>query len=448
MRRTQATQWLALSLVAALVAPLNGQLPGPQQKVTLYVIDFDNLEGDDRLDWLSKALKDMVLLKMEPEERIEARDAGSIRPFLEAREGRGITGQVSNSLLMMGSYHRRGALLVIDLQLLDLRDWTNLAAATVEAPYGQIPEVNRTLTSKVLEMMTGLDYFSAVDLQAPVTAQERAASQAEVDFLDPTLRYGDQAPAVSREMLLALDDLEQAMDVYSGFQQEPKGTRQAGNVYYREFSLEGEGSLPAERARNTALFEQLIERVAQNPYEADLGELGMEVDPYDNNRIYLNIPVSYRIKMTLVEDLLYALPYVATREQGRLRFFTYDKSKFNFSPSLLAGIARGDFRIIPVVQLLDQEGRIRAVIIDSPDMSWERYFPRGSVPVLRQRNFFPMLAITTSGYTVDVRMETADLDTHYRFEVEAQNLPRIARVAVVFMKEADLLRFLKGLEYL
>ena len=445
MRITSPITWLALGLTASLTMPLSGQLPVSQQKIVLFVIDFDNLEGDDRLDWLAKALKDMVLLKMEPEGRVDARDAGSIRPFLEAREGGDATRQVSNSLLLMGSYHRRGALLVMELQLLDLRDWSSLSVSTVEAPYGNIPQVNLALSNKVLEIMRGLDYFSGVDIEAPITREERAASKAELELLDPALRYGDQAPAASRDMLLALDDLEKAMDVYSGYQQEPQGTRQAGDVYFREFSLEGEGSLPAERARHTALFEQMIQRVAQNPYEADLGDLRMEVDPYDNNRVYLNIPVNFRVKKTLVEDLLFALPYVATREQGRLRFVSYDKSKFNFSPSLIAGIARGDYRIIPVVQLLDENGRVKAAIIDSPDRTWERYFPRNGVKVVRQRKFVPMLAVTTSGFAVDVRMETADLMTQYQFDMSAQNLPRIARVAVVFMREAELLRFLQGL---
>ncbi len=438
---------LFLALLAALGLPLQGQLPSEQQKVTLFVIDFDNLEGDARLDWLSKALKDMVLLRMEPEERIIAKDAGSIRPFLEAREsGRpGKLALASNSLLLMGSYHRQGALLVMEIQFLDLRDWSSLGLGRVEAPYGNIPQVNSVLTGRVVEMLKRLDYYSGVDLEAPLAREEIAAAEEELALLAPAQRYGTQAPAASRDMLHALDDLEEAMDVYSGFRQPASSTQQDGDRYFRDFKLEGSGALPVERARHTALFEDMLKRVAQNPYAAELGELGLEVDPYNNERVYLTIPVTYRIKQTLLEDMLYALPYVSTREQGRLRFIRYDRSKFNFSAALLGSIARGDFRVIPVVQMLDEQGRLRAAIVDSPDMSWERYFPDGPVKVVRQRRFVSMMAITTSGFSVDVRMETVNLETKYEFDVDVNVLPSLARVAVVFMKEEELLRFLRSL---
>ena len=440
-------QGFFLALLVMLSVPVQGQAPSEQQQVTLFVIDFDNLEGDARLDWLSKALKDMVLLRMEPEARIIAKDAGSIRPFLEARESgrRGKLALASNSLLLMGSYYRQGALLVIEVQFLDLRDWSSLAMGRVEAPYGDIPQVNTLLTERVVEIVKRLDYYSGVDLDAPLAREDLAAAEAELALLGPARRYGTQAPAVSRDMLHALDDLEEAMDVYSGFRQPASGTQQAGERYFRDFKLEGSGILPVERARYTALFEDMLKRVAQNPYAAELGELGLEVDPYNNDRVYLTIPVTYRIKQTLLEDMLFALPYVSTREQGRLRFIRYDRSKFNFSPALLGSIARGDYRVIPVVQMLDEQGRLRAAIVDSPDMSWERYFPDGPVKVVRQRRFVSMMAITTSGFSVDVRMETVNLETKYEFDVDVNVLPSLARVAVVFMKEQELLKFLQSL---
>lgn len=447
MRLDKFYGMLAACILTLVLSPATAQLPLSQQQVTLFVIDFDNLEGDDRLDWLSKALKDMVLLKMEPEERIVARDAGAIRPFLEARERDfgNLSQLASNSLLLMGSYHRRGALLSIDLQLLDMRKWSSLGMVRVEAPYGDMPLVNAELTQRALELVQGLDYFSGVKIDEPLAREEIVAAEAAFEELEPAKRYGRQAPATSRELLHALDDLEQAMDVYSGYQQPAGETQQSGDVYFREFSLEGYGALPVEKARHTALFEEVLQRVAQNPYAAELGELGLEVDPYNENRVYLTIPVTYQIKQTLLEDMLYSLPYVSTREQGRLRFVRYDRSKFNFSASLIGGIARGDFRVIPVIQLVDQDGRIRAAIVDTPDITWERYFPSGAVRVIRQRRFVSMIAITTSGYSIDVRMETSERDTHYEFDVDVNNLPSIARVAVVFMKEEELLRFLKGL---
>ncbi|UCH63860.1 MAG: hypothetical protein JSU77_05305 [Fidelibacterota bacterium] len=448
-------------ILACLVSGLPGQVaprtiglrpvePPGRDAVTLFILDFDNLPGDARLDWLSRALKDMVLLRLEEEPRIVARDAGDITPFLEARvaeragEARRLA---SNNLLLMGAYRRQDARLVVDLQLLDMRDWSSLRRESLEALYSDIPQLNELLVEKVLSMVKGVEFFSGIDLEAPPEKVERPLPPSEAvapDFA-PADEYGRTIPQVQEDLTRALKDLEEAMDSYSGYRQEPSGTFQSEESYYRDFQLEGFGALPEEKVRHTELFEDVLRRVADNPYSADIGDLSLEVDPYDDNRVYISIPVSYRVKQALVEDMLYSLPYVATREERRLRTIRYDKSKFNFSTSLIDRIARGDYRVVPVVQLLDPQGVVRAVLVDSPDMSWERYFPRVGVTVVRQKRFVPLMAITTSGFSVDVRLETSDVDVFYEFDIDVNRLTSYARVEVRFMKENQLLGFLQSL---
>ncbi len=445
-----------LGVLGGIAGGLCGQvvprqiMPPNRDAVTLFVLDFDNLQGDARLDWLSRALKDMVLLRMEEEPRIIAHDAGDITPFLEARvaeRARETRQLASNNLLLMGTYRRQDARLVVDLQLLDMKDWSSLQRESLEALYSDIPQLNKLLVEQVLSMVKGVEFFSGFDLEAPPEVAERPSlpSEIEREVLAPTEEYGRKVPQVQEDLARALKDLEEAMDSYSGYRQEPSGTLQSEGSYYRDFQLEGSGTLPEEKARHTELFEDVLRRVADNPYSADIGDLSLEVDPYNDDRVYISIPVSYRVKQTLVEDMLYSLPYVATREERNLRTIRYDKSKFNFSPSLIDRIARGDYRVVPVLQLLNPQGDIRAVVVDSPDMSWERYFPREGTRVVRQKRFVPLMAITTSGFSVDVRLETTDVDVFYEFDIDVNQLSNYARVVVRFMKEEELLRFLGSL---
>ena len=337
--------------------------------------------------------------------------------------------------------------MVVDLQLLDMKDWSSLRMESLEALYSDIPQLNELLVEKVLSMVKGLEFFSGIDLEAPPEAAVRPFPPLEAvrPGLAPAEEYSRQLPQVQEDLARALEDLEEAMDVYSGYRQESTGTLQSEESYYRDFQLEGFGMLPVEKARYTELFEDVLRRVADNPYSADIGDLSLGVDPYNDNRVYISIPVSYRVKQTLVEDMLYSLPYVSTREERRLRTIRYDKSKFNFTSNLINRIARGDYRVVPVVQLLDPQGVVRAVLVDSPDMSWERYFPRDGVRVVRQKRFVPLLAITTSGFSVDVRLETSDVDVFYEFDIDVNQLSSYARVVVRFMKEDEILRFLRSL---
>ncbi|MFC1484161.1 hypothetical protein ACFL6Q_03850 [Candidatus Neomarinimicrobiota bacterium] len=445
----------AVLVMLGVTGGISGQVSqADQNAVTLFVLDFDNRYGDPRLEWLTQALKDMVLLRMEEERRITGRDAGDVTPFLDSRMGdrAGETTRLaSNNLVLMGAYWREDARLVVDLQLLDMRNWSSLGRAVVEALYSDIPQLNQSLAAKVRDLVRGVEFFSGIDIDALIVRKKPRAVLPELDerpaYTPPDEDYQRQILSHQEDLARALDDLEEAMDVYSGYKQEPSGTQQTGEAYYRDFSLEGMGALPAEKARHTAQFEDILQRVARNPYSAEIGDLDLAVDPYKDNRIFISIPVAYTVKQDLLEEMLYSLPYVSTREERNLRMLRYDKSKFNFTNNLVDRIARGDYRMIPVVQLLDPNGALRAVIVDSPDMSWERYFPRrGNVRVVRQKRFYPLLAITTSGFNVDVRLETADVDIFYELDIQAEQLSSYARVVVNFMKEDELYRFLAPLQ--
>lgn len=266
--------WVLACMVGSLPGQITPRLAGPRpaeppgrDAITLFILDFDNIQGDTRLDWLSRALKDMVLLRMEEVPRIIARDAGDITPFLEARVA-----------------ERAG-----EPRRLACR--SSLQRESLEALYSDIPQLNELLVEKVLSMVKGVEFFSGIDLVAPPEAVERPLppSEAVRPGFAPTEEYGRTLPQVQEDLTQALKDLEDAMDSYSGYRQEPTGTLQAEESYYRDFQLEGFGALPEEKVRHTELFEDVLRRVADNPYSADIGDLSLEVDPYNDNRVYISI---------------------------------------------------------------------------------------------------------------------------------------------------------------
>ena len=415
--------------------------------VNLYILDFDNIAGDPRTDWLSKALKDMILLRLDKEPRIAGRDAGQIAPFLAAREktrGRSTDNLVGNDLMLMGAYHREGARLVIDIQLLDMASWTNLKRAKVEGLYSKIPQINDSLYANVRAMVKDLEFFAGTDIDRPAIRPDLEPGGESLS-LKPALDYGKQAPAAQANLSRAVEELATAMDKYSGFNQPASATKADGNTYSREFSLEGYGALPAERASNTDMFEDVLQRVAENPYAAEIGELDLEMNTFDYTKAFLRIPVTYSVKDALVQDMLYSIPYVASSEAGRLRTIRYDRSRFDFSDKLIRQVATGNYRVTPVIQLLNKQGQVQVVIVDSPDYSWEQLFPKRGIRVERQKNFIAMLAVTTSGFNVDVRMETADIDVDYELELDTAELAGFSTVQVRFMKDDELTRFLRRL---
>lgn len=445
MRTTQKIM-TALLLIFIIISQsaLHAQRQDPtSNQLDLYVLAFDNTYGDERLDWLSNALKDMVLLRLDDRPRIVGQDAGNIQPYFGEQPTGDRGNYASNALLLMGAFRRDGAALIIDLQLLDTQGWVPVNRSEIRAIYTDVGGINNLLFAKVIEMLEGVKFFSGYSV---IEAPEEPIKPVERARPEPTIRRDkDLPPYESGDLLKAMDNLTDAMDEFSGYKRsEPTVTQQDDQGYYREFNLEGLGALPAEKAKNTRLFEQILQQVAENPYAAEIGELDLKVDRYNDNRIFISIPVNYSIKKVLLEDMLYTLPYESIREVGNLRTIRYDRSKVNFSSDLLTKISRGNYNLIPVILLMGSDGSTQAVIVDSPDLSWERYFPKGGPEFIRQKKFKPLMAITTSGFNVDVRMEIVDVSATYEFDIDTAGLTRFARVSVRFMDYDQLHSYLRS----
>ncbi|MCK4579197.1 MAG: hypothetical protein KAU50_10430, partial [Candidatus Marinimicrobia bacterium] len=298
-------------LLAILIGSSAGQIRAPAPPpVKLYILDFDNLAGSERLEWLTKALKDMVLLRLEDEPRLVGKDAGKIAPFLDKRPTAkpGVKGLAGDDLLVMGAYHREDARLVVTLQLFDMQSWTRLSSDAVEALYSDIPLINQLLVAKVLAMVDAVKFASGFTLSGQAAAVKELRTF-EGMRPSPELRteeYAARAPAVREDLERAVADLELAMDEYSGYRQETSPTVQEADRYSREFDLTGKGALPEEREQHTRLFEEVLRQVGDNPYSAEIGDLDLVVDPYDDQRVYLNIPIKYSVKEGLLEDMLYS----------------------------------------------------------------------------------------------------------------------------------------------
>ena len=155
----------------------------------------------------------------------------------------------------------------------------------------------------------------------------------------------------------------------------------------------------------------------------------------------IRFPVIYRLKEKILKDMLSSLPYTGLEQNGTLTIFYFDRTKFNFPKKHVDAIKSGTFRIVPVIRIFDQNRNTLIVVADTPEQYWHT---KGSDKVLYvpQHQFSPLIDFSIGGWSIQVAMETVDIQAVYEFILPVNQVESLSNVSLKFVNEKDLKSFL------
>ena len=104
-------------------------------------------------------------------------------------------------------------------------------------------------------------------------------------------------------------------------------------------------------------------------------------------------------------------------------------------------IKSGTFRIVPVIRIFDQNRNTLIVVADTPEKYWHS---KGSDKVLYvpQHQFSPLIDFSIGGWSIQVAMETVDIQAVYEFILPVSQVESLSNVSLKFVNEKDLKSFL------
>ena len=155
----------------------------------------------------------------------------------------------------------------------------------------------------------------------------------------------------------------------------------------------------------------------------------------------VRFPVIYRLKDKILKDMLSGLPYTGLEQDGTLTIFYFDRTKFNFPKHHVDAIKSGSYRIIPVMRIFDKNRNTLILVADTPEEYWHS---RNSNKVLYipQHQFSPLIDFSVGGWSIQVAMETVDIQAVYEFILPVSELESLSNVSLKFINETDLRTFL------
>jgi hypothetical protein len=303
--------------------------------------------------------------------------------------------------------------------------------------YNDVTGLNRLLTESINMMMTPYLPKAEKSIYPTLTEGKRMRNP-------PT--YAEKAIEVSSAIDEAIIELEKKLDISIGArgEEDPTEAREEDGEWVLDLSKDNYENSRTENEFNTSIMVDVLSNLMSNPYQVKLDRPQFNYDPDNRKEFQITLPVNYKLKASIVKEMLESLPYSGIKQDGNLTVFYFNRDKYNFPKDISDNIQRGKYRSIPVIQLLDEKGDPVAILVDTPDhkihgLSSDRVVFRPF------RNFSPLIDFTVGGWSMQVSLETVDIPVEYRFKMNVSAANNISRVSLKFVPEGELHSFLSKL---
>ena len=423
------------SIISSLL--LMGVLSSAPPVLNVYVIPFDNIKNDVAIGWLSDAFAEMINAELTEQDRIYLKGKAGLEEIMTNRSLLLQQRPGTKNLLILGKFERSLDKISISVQLIDIASWDELGNRKMRGDYNDVTGLNRLLTESINMMMTPFLPKAEKSLYPTLTEGKRMRNP-------PT--YAEKAVEVSSAIDAAIIELEKKLDISIGArgEEDPKETREEDGEWVLDLSKDNYEDSRAENEFNTSIMVDVLSNLMSNPYQVKIDRPQFNYDPDNRKEFQITLPVNYKLKASIIKEMLESLPYSGIKQDGNLTVFYFNRDKYNFPKDISDNIQQGKYRSIPVIQLLDVKGDPVAILVDTPDhkihgMSSDRLVFRPF------RNFSPLIDFTVGGWSMQVSLETVDIPVEYRFKMKVGEANNISRVSLKFVPENELHSFLSKL---
>ena len=397
---------------------------------TIYLMEFDNLKNNFTYSHLKEALPDLIKENYKFREDIKVEYAGNISPYIEKYK-RSDEDSIKG-LIINGSFDTINEEFYIEFEAYDIQNWEQLVKRQIFCPIHDIICVHDAF---LISIESSISPFLSdqLDLEATIRALEREEKKAKSYDLDQENTHGSRKVNNNPEPF----DLQHELDG-TYYNQEKYGNR-----YYREFNLKK--LIPQkfpEYEENSRKFSEILEQILSDPCNVVIGDLYLELDPYNSELITAELPIQYSMMNFLSQELLRDLPHEKYLAENNNVILQFSKNDFIFDDELMEKLALMQLRAMPVISFNDKIGRPQFIILDSWNDKYESLKP-SKISILMENQFKPLFAVTPGTDKVLLTLSTETLNIVYRFSLPYEKIGDYTKVTVKFMQESELDKLLE-----
>ena len=426
--------------IIIIISILSGRVP----YTYVYLLPFDNIQNDPAVEWIAAGLTDMVQQELKNNYGVRMKTKDDLEVIMNDRSLMMKQPRGSRNLLILGKYNRQLDKVHVSIQVVDVATWEELAVRQIMEVYTQMASLNKAVGTAVQQMITPYLPSQPVAKISPFPA---FTEPKEVKKRHP---ISVQSEKVASNLDQQIAELEASMDVLLGARvrnkdQPKKGIpRFVSGEWTLDFDVDRKLEDNPENAANTLMLGAVLDQLLTNPYDVELQR--PEFEYHEDDELYMTVrfPVVYKLKDKIIKDMLSTLPYTGLEQNGTLTIFYFDRNSFNFPKKHVDAIKAGTFRIVPVIRIFDQNRNTLIVVADTPETYWHT---RTSDKVLYvpQHQFSPLIDFAIGGWSLQVAMETVEIQAVYEFILPVTEVESLSNVSLKFVNENELNSFLDPL---
>ena len=417
-------------------------LIGKEVSAYVYVLPFDNIKNDAALDWVSTGLSDMVREEIKNIYGVRLKNREDLETIMNDRALMLKQPRGSRNLLVLGKYVRQLDKINVTIQIVDVANWEELGKSNISEVYSKIQVLNKAVGAAVLQIIN------------PFLPKQPKQNSSPFPKYTKTTEPKKRNPISTQSEILAsnldqqIAELETSMKYLLGAKARKKERPQKdvprfdSGEWSMDFDVDRKLDENPENAGNTRLLSSVLDQLITNPYDVELQR--PEFEYHEDDELYMTVrfPIVYRLKDKILKDMLSNLPYTGLEQNGSLTIFYFDRTKFNFPQKYVNIITNGSYRIVPVLRIFDENRNTLIVVADTPEEYWHT---RNSNKVLYvpQHQFSPLIDFSVGGWSMQVAMETVDIQAVYEFILPVSEIESLSNVSLKFVNENDLKSFLE-----
>ena len=419
-------QSLRFYILIALVLTAGATNLYSAKRLNLYLLDFDNIKNDETVSWLARGLVDMVSTGFQNVDGVRIHEQVALERILQDRSLLLRQSSGTRSLLVMGSFSRNLDQLSVNIQLINIANWVELGSFSTRGSLNHISKLGEDI---VIQMQ--------IALEGEIPKLDARGVLQSPDAKTPIPEYRQQAKELNFSLETAVEDLEEVMDLYIGSRGEADPTLSEGSSFSREFSFSPGGTTEDVPTKDAIMLDEIINTVSSNPYIVDISRPSLHVPSENDGTVLLALSVKYALRENVIKDMLSSLPYTSMRQDGSLISLQFSRREMGIPHALIERITRGDFRFVPVIRMMDKAGRVRTVILETTEPSWYQR-KSSNVRFLTEHQFSPLIAFTASGNSIQVMMETVEINAEYTLSLSRNEAVDYTKVLIEFVPESEL----------
>lgn len=421
-RRSVVIILLAFSFLRA-ISPMNGER-------ILSVLDFENRSGNNELNYLEQQIPQWII-----DQRLRIPEYRFVREAIlptEADENIAAQTQVMTYSLL-GKFNYDGISETIDLtiDLINTSNYRPIGTRQFKIPY----ENPGRSAGLIIENLA--DILRLKPLDASILEKTPQKTGLEID---------ESTIAAVKEELSELSHSLNVMgtDVDSSSQMSADEGH-FDNIYYRKLhSTDARTDLDLAMTSQKTVQNALL-NILRNPYGAEIGEPRITSFPYNPELLHIQFEIEYTLKKNVIHDIVEMVPFQQIqKDDGNYEFMTY-RAKYSDIPfNLRQDIQHGNYRILPVIKMMDYHNLPRLVIFDEKYL--DQTLPKKSrVTILTSNQFKQLMVLTSSNVDIQMYLKDEPFVGHYEIEMNLNDFNAIDHIAVEFIRIDEIEAFVNNL---